>query len=132
MAHTLVRSSKIFQSDAPYSQASLTSDGRWVQVSGQVPIDETGANVGVGDARAQAMQALENMKNLVEAAGGSMSDVCRMVVYVLDRAHLSGVMEARRAYFSSPYPANTAVIVSGLAHPDWLVEIEGTAYISPK
>ena len=132
MAHTTVKTTKVFQSDAPYSQATATSDGRWVQISGQVPIDEKGANVAVGDVGAQAMQALENMRLLVEAAGGQMSDVCRMVVYVMDRAHLPAVMQARKQYFKAPYPANTAVIVSGLANADWLVEIEGTAFISGK
>lgn len=130
MAHTTVLAKKVFQSTAPYSQATRTSDGKWVQISGQVPIDEKGENVGVGDVGKQAMQALENMKLLVEAAGGQMTDICRMVVYVLDRAHLPAVMEARKKYFKAPYPANTAVIVSGLANADWLVEIEATAFIS--
>ena len=132
MPHTTVRHDNVFQSDAPFSQATLTSDGKWVQISGQVSIDQQGRNVAVGDVGGQAMQALENLKNLVEAAGGAMSDVCRMVVYVMDRSSLGPVMEARKRYFSAPYPANTAVIVAGLAHPEWLVEIEATAYIATR
>ena len=132
MSHTTVRRPNVFQSDAPFSQATLTSDGRWVQISGQVAIDAQGRNVAVGDVGGQAMQALENLKSLVEAAGGTMADICRMAVYVMDRSSLGPVMEARKRYFVTPYPANTAVIVAGLAHPEWLVEIEATAYIAAR
>jgi 2-iminobutanoate/2-iminopropanoate deaminase len=59
-----------------------------------------------------------------------MADVCRMVIFVTDRAFLPRVMEARKRYFVAPYPANTALVVNGLANPDWLVEIEATACIT--
>jgi 2-iminobutanoate/2-iminopropanoate deaminase len=78
----------------------------------------------------QADRVIANIKALVEAEGGTLNDVCRMVIYVTDRAYLPKIMEARKRYFSPPYPANTAVVVSGLADPDWLVEIEATACIA--
>jgi len=108
----------------------VTQGARWVHVSGQVPQDANGRNVAMGDTGAQAMQVLANMQALVEAAGGTLADVCRIVVYVLDRADLPLVMAARRKYFSAPYPATTAVVVSSLANADWRVEIEATAVLN--
>jgi 2-iminobutanoate/2-iminopropanoate deaminase len=127
MSHNTVLAPTVFQSTAPYSQATLSQGTRWVHISGQVPIDPAGKNVGVGDIDAQTHQALSNMQSLVEAAGAKMADVCRIVIYVLDRADLPKIMEVRRKFFSASYPAATAVVVAGLAHPDWRVEIEATA-----
>lgn len=129
MSHTTVLTPSVFQSGAPYSQATVSRGTRWVHVSGQVPQNAAGQNVAVGDTGGQAMQALANMQALVEAAGGTMADVCRIVVYVLDRADMPQVMEARRKFFAAPYPATTAVVVSGLANADWRVEIEATAVL---
>jgi 2-iminobutanoate/2-iminopropanoate deaminase len=126
MSHSSMTTPKVFQSDAPYSQATLSQGTRLLHISGQVSQGPDGKNVAIGDVGAQAVQVLTNMQALVEAAGGTMADVCRIVVYVLDRADLPKVMEARRKFFSAPYPAATAVVVAGLANPDWRVEIEAT------
>jgi enamine deaminase RidA (YjgF/YER057c/UK114 family) len=127
MSHTSIPTPGVFQSNAPFSQATLTEGTRYLNVSGQVSQDAGGKNVSITDAGGQAMQALQNMKALVEAGGGTMADICRIVVYVLDRADLPKVMEARRYYFTAPYPATTALVVAGLANPEWRVEIEATA-----
>jgi enamine deaminase RidA (YjgF/YER057c/UK114 family) len=129
MSHKAVTSPQVFQNTAPYSVATATTGGHMVHVSGQVPQDASGKNVGIGDIAVQADRVLASIKSLVEAEGGTMADVCRMVIYTTDRAHFPGIMEARKRYFKPPYPANTAVVVSGLASPDWLVEIEATAVI---
>lgn len=130
MPHRTVASPRVFQSTAPYSVATATTATHLVHISGQVPQDSSGANVGTGDINRQADQVLANIKALVEAEGGTMADVCRMVIYTTDRAYFPAIMEARKRYFTAPYPANTAVVVSGLASPDWLVEIEATAAIA--
>ncbi len=52
------------------------------------------------------------------------------MVYLPTRDHLPTVMNVRRRYFREPYPATTAVVIAGLANPEWLVEIEGTAVLS--
>lgn len=130
MTHRTVASPNVFQSAAPYSVATATQGNHFVHISGQVPQDATGKNIGTGDIAVQADRVIANIKALVEAEGGTLEDVCRMVIYVTDRAYLPKIMEARKRYFSPPYPANTAVVVSGLADPDWLVEIEATASIA--
>lgn len=129
MAHEEIRSKAVFKSPAPFSQATISRGDRIVHISGQVAQTADGKNVGQGDVERQTVQVLENMKALVTAAGGSMADVARIVIYLLDRRHLPAVMEVRRRYFAEPYPAATAVVVSGLANPDWMVEIEATAVL---
>ena len=100
-----------------------------MHVSGQVAQGPDGQTVGMGDIAKQTLQVLENLKALVEEAGGTLADVARIVVYLTSRDHLPTVMEVRRRYFKEPYPAATAVVVAGLANPDWMVEIEATAVL---
>jgi 2-iminobutanoate/2-iminopropanoate deaminase len=130
MPHRTVVAPDVFQSAAPYSVAVATEGTHFVHISGQVPQDANGNNIGIGDIDAQADRVLASIKALVEAEGGTMADICRMVIYVTDRASLPTIMEVRKLYFSAPYPANTALVVSGLGSSDWLVEIEATACIA--
>jgi enamine deaminase RidA (YjgF/YER057c/UK114 family) len=117
------------QTTAPISLATLAEGRKVLHISGQVSMDARGKTVGKGDIEAQTAQALGNVKTLVEKAGGSLADVCRIVVFVTAREYLPKVMEVRRRFLSDPYPATTSVIVSGLADPEWLVEIEATAVL---
>jgi 2-iminobutanoate/2-iminopropanoate deaminase len=129
MPFTEIRSPKVFKSTAPFSLATLSVGGKVLQISGQVAQGLDGQTVGKGDIEKQTIQVLENMKALVEQAGGSLADVARIVVYLMTREHLPTVMEVRRRYFREPYPATTAVVVAGLANAEWMVEIEATAVL---
>lgn len=129
MPHRFISTPKVFQSSSPFSQAVAVTCARTIYIAGQVSQDETGANVGIGDPAVQADRVLANMQALVEADGATMADVCRIVVYVTDRSFLGDVMKARQKYFAKPYPATTVLVVAGLAHPDWLVEIDGVANV---
>ncbi len=100
-----------------------------MHISGQVARGADGHTVGQGDIERQTTQVLENIKALVEAAGGTLAHVARIVVYLTSRNHLPTVLNVRRRYFQEPYPASTAVVVVGLADPEWLVEIEATAVL---
>ena len=90
-----------------------------------------------GDAKAlagldeyeQAKVIFGKIKGLVEAAGGAMSDVVKITVYVTDIANNTKVWQARREFFSGDFPASTLVEVSALAAPEILVEIEAIAHI---
>jgi 2-iminobutanoate/2-iminopropanoate deaminase len=130
MPYTFVECSEVAKPPTPYSPAVVTTGTRLVHISGQVALNERGELVGAGDVEAQAIQALTNMKALVEAAGGTIKDIARIAFFVLDRSHFVGVIAARRRLFSSSYPASTGLIVSGLLRPEWLVEIEGTACLA--
>jgi len=91
-------------------------------------MNERGEVVGKGDIRAQTRQVLENMKSLVEAAGGTLQDVTQTTVYITDLAHYAGMNEVYATYFSADPPARATVRVD-LANPDFLVEIQGAAVL---
>jgi enamine deaminase RidA (YjgF/YER057c/UK114 family) len=130
VAHEEIRSEKVFKNPiAPFSLATRTTGGTLLHVSGQVAQGSDGHTVGQGDIERQTTQVLENIKALVEAAGGTLAHVARIVVYLTTRKHLPAVMNVRRRYFREPYPASTAVVVVGLANAEWLVEIEATVVL---
>lgn len=128
MPYLEVKATGIFDNPAPMSQATLTPAGRTLHISGQSPQAEDGSTVAVGDITGQTEKALGNIKALVEEAGGSLDDVCRLVIYIVDRSDLPAVMEVRKRMLSEPYPATTAII-AGLGNREWLVEIEATAVL---
>jgi 2-iminobutanoate/2-iminopropanoate deaminase len=97
-----------------------------VFVAGQVGVDREG---GVGEGvRAQTRQALANLEACLAAHGLTVRDVVRLTVYLTDRAYIADMREERRAVFgSSELPTSTLLIVSGLATPELLVEIDAVA-----
>jgi enamine deaminase RidA (YjgF/YER057c/UK114 family) len=104
--------------------------GNWVCMTGQGAFDlETGQLVGVGDPAAQARQCCENIKTLMERAGGSMADLVKLTVYVTDRAHRAAAYPVIRSYLSEPRPCQTGVVVKGLAREDMLIEIDAWGFI---
>jgi enamine deaminase RidA (YjgF/YER057c/UK114 family) len=111
-----------------YTHAVVT-EGALVHVSGQVAFDRDRKLVGPGDIAAQAEQTYANLKAVLEAAGSGLERVVKMVVYITDPRFVEAVRAARGKYLSEPYPASTLVVVSGLAAPEFLVEIEATATI---
>jgi 2-iminobutanoate/2-iminopropanoate deaminase len=114
--------------------------GPWLFLSGITPVDyDRGVTVGRGEPRpmtpgkpdpeAQWRQVLGNIKEMVEAAGGTMADVVVANVYVTDMSFYYDYEWVRKEFFSEPFPVCTAIEVGGLVHPDWLLEIEVQAYI---
>lgn len=129
MPFRALKSDTVFRSSAPYSLATLTEGSRILHISGQVAQDDTGKTIGVDDVAAQTEKVIDNIVALVTQAGGSLSDVCKVVIFLTTREHLPAVMDVRRRRFSEPYPATSAVVVAGLANPEWLIEIEATAVL---
>jgi len=66
---------------------------------------------------------LENLKHTLECAGGGMPSLTQALIYVTDRAHLAAVNQVYAEYVSAPYPNRAAIIVSGFAREEMLVEI---------
>lgn len=116
-----------------YSQVAAVTSGKIVFISGQVALDKSGNVVGKDDFRAQVQQVFENLKAAVEAAGGDFSDVVKLNSYFLDFSRLQEFREVRDKYINlkSP-PASTAVQVSRLFRPEFLVEIEAVAVVPKK
>jgi 2-iminobutanoate/2-iminopropanoate deaminase len=130
MAHEEIRSAHVFKHPgAPFSLATRTTGGTLLHISGQVAQGSDGHTVGQGDIEQQTIQVLENVKALVEAAGGTLAHVARIVVYLTTREHLPTVLNVRRRYFPGAVPGVEAVVVVGLANAEWLVEIEATAVL---
>ena len=102
-----------------------------VYIRGQVAQDlDTRENVGAGDPAAQADKAMSNIKLLVEEAGGTMEDIVKVVVYLTDVRFRETVYRTMGKWLKGVYPVSTGLVVSALARPEWLVEIDATAVLS--
>jgi 2-iminobutanoate/2-iminopropanoate deaminase len=126
MAKQVIYTPKVAKSSLPLSQATLA--GNLLFIGGAVATNERGEIVGKGDIKAQARQALENIKAIVEAAGGTLRDVTRTTVYLTDLGNYNGMNEVYRTYFPVELPARATVRVD-LANPEFLIEIEATAVL---
>ena len=107
-----------------YSHGIIVETGRTLYVAGQTSRDAEGNIVCKGDAAGQTRQVLENMKKVIEGAGGRMEDVAKTTVYITDIKHREAVGRVRQEFFKGDPPANTLLVISGLADPAFLVEIE--------
>ena len=107
-----------------YSHGIIVETGRTLYVAGQTARDAQGNIVCKGDAAGQTRQVLENMKRVVEGAGGRMEDIAKTTVYITDIKHREAVGRVRQEFFKGDPPANTLLVISGLADPAFLVEIE--------
>ena len=103
--------------------------GNFLFISGQVSQDASGDVIGKGDIRSQTEQCLENLKNVLEAAGATIDDVVKVTVYVADMGHLTKIHEVRAKYFNEPYPASTLVEVARFVDSEYLIEIEAIAVV---
>jgi enamine deaminase RidA (YjgF/YER057c/UK114 family) len=116
---------------ASYSHIAKVNRGTIVYLAGQVASDASGKLVGEGNFEAQAEQVFRNLKIAVEAAGGTMADIVKLNIYLVaevDQAEVPKLRAIRNRYVNTERPpASTLVVVSRLAQPGWLIEIEAVA-----
>lgn len=115
-----------------FSQIVVAHGGRTIYLSGQVAWDAQQQIVGPGDLRAQTRQTLNNIETAMQAAGGKLTDVVSMRIYIVDAALVEShhMSEALRDYFpEESAPATTWIGVHALANEDFLVEIEAIGVI---
>ena len=125
-----IKSDKLRQPSGVFSHATvIEAKGRLVFISGMTSRRADGSIAGVGDIEAQTRQVCENIKAAVEAAGGTMDDICRVDVYIRNMEHFPGIHKIRAEYFKEPLPASTMVEVTKMTSPDALVEINAIAVI---
>jgi reactive intermediate/imine deaminase len=96
----------------PYSQAVRAGDT--VFLSGQIPLDPASGELVQGDIAAQARRAFENLREVCEAAGGSLDGVVRLGLYLTDLGDFAAVNAVMAEIFQAPYPARSTIQVSGL------------------
>ena len=111
---------------APYSPGFRS--GSFVCTAGMLALDTSGNLVGEGDAGAQTRQVLENIKEIVEAAGGTLADVVYNMIFLKDLADYQAMNEVYATYFPENPPAR-ACVQAGLVRPEFLVEIAATAVV---
>ena len=110
----------------PYSQAVRA--GSTVYLSGQIPLDPATAEI-VGEAfSVQAKQVFENLAAVAAAAGGSLDDVVKLTVYLVDLGRFAELNEIMQQYFTAPFPARAAIGVSALPRG---VQVEVDAIMVP-
>lgn len=127
MPKQIVTSDHAYRSPLPFAQATVAGGFMFVC---SVGCDRDG-RFAVGDARVQTQACLDNIRALIEAAGGSMRDVVKCTVYVTGREHWQPMNEVFFANFTEEPPHRVSCIVAGLGSPECLVEIDATAYLGP-
>ncbi|MEK7303947.1 MAG: RidA family protein, partial [Pseudomonadota bacterium] len=95
-----------------YSQAVKV--GNTVYLSGQIPLDPASGEIVAGEIRAQITRVFDNLAAVAKAAGGSLQDVVKLNVFLVDLKHFPQVNEIMAQYFKEPYPARAAVGVAAL------------------
>jgi len=116
---------------AGYSHIAKVNRGTIVYLAGQVSNDASGRLIGEGNFEAQVEQVFRNLKIAVEAAGGTMADIVKLNIYLVaavGQAEVPKLRAIRNRYVNVENPpASTLVVVSRLAQPGWLIEIEAVA-----
>ena len=127
-----------FNTKVTYPEQKLDNDlcqavvarGSMVFVRGQISQDlDTRESLHVGDATLQTRKAMANIKMLMEESGGTMDHVCRVVVYLTDIRYRQDVYREMGLWLKGVFPVSTGLVVTALARPEWLVEVEATAVI---
>lgn len=123
----------ISTADAPaaigtYSQA--VRSGSTVYISGQIPLDPGTMEVVEGDFRDQCDRVFRNLEAVAEAAGGSMQDMLKLTIYLVDLGNFAQVNETMARYVPEPFPARAAIEVSALPKGvqieiDAIMEVDG-------
>ncbi|QCZ92076.1 RidA family protein [Salinimonas iocasae] len=112
MSKSIIQTDNAPQAIGTYSQA--VKAGTTVYLSGQIPLVAETMEMVSEDFEKQARQVFENVKAVCEAAGGSMNDVVKLNIYMLDLSHFAKVNEIMSSYFTQPYPARAAIGVAAL------------------
>jgi len=124
-----------FNTKETYPEQDLDNDlcqavvaGRTVYLRGQIGQNlDTSESVGIGDVEAQAERAMANIDLLLREAGSELGHIVKVVVYLVDARYREPVYRVMGRWLKGVHPVSTGVVVSALARPEWLVEIDATA-----
>ena len=114
--------------DNDLCQAVVANDT--VYLRGQIGQNiDTSESVAIGDVEAQAEQAMANIATLLGEAGSALSHIVKVVIYLTDPRYREPVYRVVGRWLKGVHPVSTGIVVSALARPEWLVEIDATAVI---
>ena len=135
MIHKRIRT---FNTKDTYPEQNLDNDlaqavvarGTTIFLRGQCPQNlDDAKNIDSHDPVEQTHKVMQNIRQLIEEAGGQMAHLVKVVVYITDVRHREAVYRTMGEYIKGVHPVSTGLVVSALARPEWLVEIDGTAVI---
>jgi reactive intermediate/imine deaminase len=112
MAKTIIHTADAPQAIGTYSQAVKVDNT--VYVSGQIPLDPASMEVVEGGIEAEITRVFDNLKAVAEASGGSLADVVKLNIFLVDLSNFPSVNEIMAKYFEEPYPARAAIGVAAL------------------
>src|SRR5215208_6233390 len=126
-----------FNTRDTYPEQNLDNDlcqavvaGCTIYLRGQIGQDlETRESVGVGDVAAQTERAMANIAMLLEESGSALEDIVKIVVYLTDIRFREPVYQVMGRWLKGVFPVSTGVVVTALARPEWVVEIDAIAVI---
>jgi len=113
-----------------FQMGVIQPEGEVIHLTGQVAWDKNEQIIGVGDIEAQTRCCLENIGKLLNFVGGEMNDIVSITTYFTDRTQLPAIQKIRAEFLStnSP-PVSTSIMVAGLGHKEFLVELTPIAVI---
>ncbi len=112
-----------------YSQAVITAGGRTIWLAGQVgAVDASGRSL-AGDFDGQVREVFSRLGQTLAEAGGELSDMVTMTVFITDARYGDRFTQLRKEIFGDNFPASALITVAGLARPELLVEVQGVAVI---
>ena len=111
-AHQPIHSNEAPNAIGPYSQAVRVGDT--VYLSGQIPLDPQTMELVEGDIGARARRVFDNLTAVMQEAGGSLSDIVKLTIYLVDLEQFGEVNEVMAEYFDAPFPSRATVAVAAL------------------
>ena len=133
--HTRVRP---FNTKDTYPEQKLDNDlcqtvvarGTMVFVRGQIGQNlDTSESVAIGDVTGQTEQAMSNIATLLKEAGSELEHICKITIYIVDPRYREAVYRVIGKWLKGVFPVSTGIVVSALARPEWLVEVDAIAVI---
>ena len=112
MAKSIINTDAAPQAIGTYSQAVKVDNT--VYISGQIPLDPASMEVVEGGIEAEITRVFDNLKAVAEASGGSLADVVKLNIFLVDLGNFPIANEIMARYFAEPYPARAAIGVAAL------------------
>lgn len=126
-AHQPIHSNEAPNAIGPYSQAVRFGDT--VYLSGQIPLDPQTMELVEGDIGVRARRVFDNLAAVMQEAGGSLSDIVKLTIYLVDLEQFGQVNEVMAEYFDAPFPSRATVAVAALPKGA-PIEVEAVAHLA--